>query len=115
MAIPHASIARLSSLMMLLDPDPAGEITASLSRDTRGIGNVVRRLNLHCSVAAIPVSSGQCGRGMRSAEVLGAAPKCGQRVKKRVVRTGVHCGGGAGPKSVHQKAKIGVAKGLVKG
>ena len=70
--------------MMLLDPDPAGEITASLSRDTRGIGNVVRRLNLHCSVAAITVSSGQCGRGMHSAEVLGAAPnKCVQRVKKR--------------------------------
>ena len=41
--------------MMLLDPDPAGEITASLSRDTRGMGDVVRRRNLHCSVAAIPV------------------------------------------------------------
>ena len=53
MAIPHASIARLSSFMMLLDPDPAGEITASLSRD-RGMGDVVRR-NLDGSVAAIPV------------------------------------------------------------
>ena len=54
MAIPHASIARLSSFMMLLDPDPAGEITASLSRD-RGMGDVVRR-NLDGSVAAIPVA-----------------------------------------------------------
>ena len=46
MAIPHASIARLSSFMMLLDSDPEGEITASLSRDTcrdRGMRDVVRR------------------------------------------------------------------------
>ena len=41
--------------MMLLDPDPAGEITASLSRDRRGMGDVVRR-NLDGSVAAIPVA-----------------------------------------------------------
>ena len=53
MAIPHASIARLSSLMMLLDPDPAGEITASLSRDTRGMGDVVRRRNLHETYIAL--------------------------------------------------------------
>ena len=46
MAIPHASIARLSSFMMLLDPDPFGEITASLSRDTcRGMRDIVRMLS----------------------------------------------------------------------
>ena len=60
MAIPHASIARLSSFMMLLDPDPAGEITASLSRDKcrdRGMGDVVRRnVDGSGSVAAIPVA-----------------------------------------------------------
>ena len=54
-----------------------------------------------------------------SAGVGCTARKCSvrrvQRVKKRVVRTGVHCGGGAGQTSVHQKAKIGVAKELVKG
>jgi hypothetical protein len=72
MAIPHASIARLSSLMMLLDPDPAGEITASLSRDTRGMSDVVQRRNLHCSVAAIPVvRAWDAQRG--SAQVLGGA------------------------------------------
>jgi hypothetical protein len=72
MAIPHASIARLSSLMMLLDPDPAGEITASLSRDTRGMGDVVRRRNLHCSVAAIPVQQ----RGARAQAVYTRSSKC---------------------------------------
>ena len=62
MAIPHASIARLSSFMMLLDPDPAGEITASLSRDKcrdRGmdVGDGVRRnVDGSGSVAAIPVA-----------------------------------------------------------
>ena len=51
--------------MMLLDPAPPGEMTASLSRDKyRGMGDVVRR-NLDGSVAAIPVRVG-C-----------AAPKCG--------------------------------------
>lgn len=115
MAIPHASIARLSSLMMLLDPDPAGEITASLSRDTRGIGNVVRRRNLHCSVAAIPVSSGQCGRGMHSAEVLGAARAASQKTSRpdrctlwRRGRTEV--GSPEGKNRGRQRASKGVAK-----
>ena len=47
--------------MMLLDPDPPGEITASLSRDKyRGMGDVVRR-NLDGSVAAIQVAA-RCAR-----------------------------------------------------
>ena len=73
MAIPHASIARLSSFMMLLDPDPAGEITASLSRDKyrdRGMGDVVSR-NLDGSVAAIPVV-----RAWDAQRGSAATPKC---------------------------------------
>ena len=47
--------------MMLPDPDPPGEITASLSRDKyRGMGDVVRR-NLDGSVAAIQVAA-RCAR-----------------------------------------------------
>ena len=76
MAIPHASIARLSSFMMLLDPDPAGEITASLSRDKcrdRGMGDVVRRnVDGSGSVAAIPVQQ----RGARAQAVYTRSSKC---------------------------------------
>ena len=111
MAIPHASIARLSSFMMLLDPDPAGEITASLSRDTRGMGDVVRRRsmgdvvrrrNLHETYIAL-LQPFWAGVGCAARKCLVRRLSACSESKNESSGQVLHCGGGAGPKSVHLK------------
>ena len=77
MAIPHASIARLSSFMMLLDSDPAGEITASLSRDTcrdRGMVDGVRRNMLSGGLLCCFVQPPLCCRHAAAASLVYTMP-----------------------------------------